>query len=171
VEQQKAGWTERMREWMSPADRNRPTVYADGAEGLTQEWFKELCRILIPKLQKPGRGTCTYTEIWTECPGEHPVMWMHFVLNDGILTSGRLGSEEEETPEADFTVTGTYENFVEILSDNRGEKAPVVTGKLKFRGNLFRGIARLPEYARLVEAKRELSWEYALPETEKEKSE
>lgn len=131
------------------------------AKGINEEWFELLTKETFPKFEGQ-KYEFSYIESWTDCPGEHPNMWIYYKLKKGIgCVDYKCGFDEADIPPRDLMVRGTYDGFVKLI---RGEWDPVraiLSGKVKpINCSAAALIKNVACFIMLNESKRDIGWEY-----------
>lgn len=107
---------------------------------LDDQWFDEMARRTREHLNRPGILNVTYCEVFTDCPDTEDTVWIFTVIRDGILQDILKGRGSECVPVADVCCTGTYTDHVAVLRGQLSLESAILTGKLKVRGKLLKGL-------------------------------
>lgn len=117
---------------------------------LTQEWLDEASKLAEDQPERPG-ATARMQYVVTDVPGEGDVQY-YWVLENGKLIENKLG----EIPDADFTITTTYEDSKKIQDGELDANAAFMQGRMKVTGNMGKlmslmPLTQSPEYKELQE--------------------
>jgi len=125
------------------------------AKWLSQEWLDEGKRLGEGQPERPG-ATARMQYIVTGGPdGDVRYYW---VLENGKLLESQLG----ELPDAEVTLTQSYEDAMRIQKGELDANAAFMQGKVKVTGNMAKLMALLPitnsaEYKQLQTEIREIT--------------
>ena len=107
------------------------------AKYLTQEWL-DLNKDLAQEFpEKPG-ASARMQNVVTGGP-EGDIAYYHIIEN-GKMTDAKLG----EDPDAEFTITSTYEDSVKIAKGELDANAAFMQGRLKVTGNMGKLMSLMP---------------------------
>jgi len=115
---------------------------------LTQEWLDETRKMGESQPERPG-ATARMQYIITGGPdGDVKYYW---VLENGKLLESQLG----ELPDADFSMTQTYDDALKIQRQELDANAAFMQGRIKVAGNMAKlmslmPITNSPEYKQLM---------------------
>ena len=116
---------------------------------LTQEWLDEARGLAQDQPERPG-ASATMQFVVTGAPdGDIKYYW---VLENGLLAESALG----ELPDAEVTLTTTYQDSVAIQKGELDANAAFMQGKTKVTGNMGKlmqlmPLTMSPEYRALQE--------------------
>jgi alkyl sulfatase BDS1-like metallo-beta-lactamase superfamily hydrolase len=119
------------------------------AKYLSQEWMDEGLKMAESQPERPG-ATARMQYVVTGGPdGDIKYYW---VLENGKLQESKLG----ELPDADFTLTQSYEDAVKVQKGELDANAAFMQGRVKVTGNMAKLMSLLPltnapEYKALME--------------------
>jgi len=126
---------------------------------LSPEWAAEAARRLKQDLspEKMKYLTSSMITIYTDCPDgkEHAV---YYSVVDGMVDQVTL--REGELPDAEFSITGSYETFAKISQAELKARAALMSGKLILKGNLVKALRLSPVVDRLNEVLATIPTEY-----------
>ena len=106
-------------------------------EYLSQEWLDEARALAQDQPERPG-VSATMQFVVTGAPdGDVKYYW---VLQDGLLTEAALG----ELPDAEVTLTTTYQDSVAIQQGELDANAAFMQGKTKVTGNMGKLMQLMP---------------------------
>ncbi len=125
------------------------------AKYLTQEWLDEGRELAQEFPERPGATARMQYHITGGPEGDVKYYW---VLEDGKLTDSQLG----EAPDADFTLTMTYDDAKKVQQGELDPNAAFMQGRMKVTGNMAKLMSLLPltnspEYRALQEQIREIT--------------
>lgn len=107
------------------------------AKWLTQEWLDEGRRLAEGQPERPG-ATARMQYLVTGGPeGDVKYFW---VLEDGKLLQSELG----ELPDAEVTLTQSYEDAMRVQKGEVDANAAFMQGRIKVTGNMAKLMALLP---------------------------
>jgi putative sterol carrier protein len=107
------------------------------AKWLTQEWLDEGRKLAEGQPERPG-ATARLQYVITGGPeGDIRYYW---VLENGKLLESRLG----ELPDAEVTLTESYEDALRIQKNELDANAAFMQGRVKVSGNMAKLMALLP---------------------------
>lgn len=116
---------------------------------LTQEWLDQGKKLAEGQPERPG-ATATMQYVVTGGPeGDIKYYW---VLENGKLKESNLG----ELPDAEITMTLTYDDSVKVQKGELDANAAFMQGRLKASGNMAKlmqlmPLTNSPEYKQLQE--------------------
>ena len=122
---------------------------------LTQEWLDEGLKLAQEFPERPG-ATARMQYVTTGAP-EGDVKYFQ-VLENGKILESTVG----EDPNADFTITTTYDDSKKIQDGELDPNAAFMQGRMKVTGNMAKLMSLLPltnspEYRALQEQIREIT--------------
>lgn len=121
---------------------------------LSNEWFDTMIANAKAAFSKPGKLSLTYSEVFTDIPGEND-KWLFIELQNGMISSASYGSGK--CPDADYVGSGKYDDHVKICKGILGPKKAVMDGIFVIKDNVKAGAMRTIQligmYNKLVEAK------------------
>jgi putative sterol carrier protein len=107
------------------------------AKYLTQEWLDEGRELAQSFPERPGATARMQYHVIGGPDGDVKYYW---VVEDGKLLESSLGDD----PDAEFTLTLTYEDSVKIQKGELGANAAFMQGKMKVGGNMGKLMSLLP---------------------------
>ena len=116
---------------------------------LTQEWLDETRKMGESQPERPG-ATARMQYIITGGPdGEVRYYW---ILENGKLLESKLG----DLPDADFSMTQTYDDAMKIQRQELDANAAFMQGRIKVAGNMAKLMSLMPitnshEYKQLMD--------------------
>src|SRR3954471_4011609 len=116
---------------------------------LSQEWLDE-GRVFAQEFsERPGATARMQYHVTGGPDGDVKYYW---VLDNGKLLESKLG----EDPEADFTMTLTYDDSVKVQKGELDPNAAFMQGRMKVTGNMGKlmslmPLTQSPEYAAIQE--------------------
>jgi len=122
---------------------------------LSQEWLDETRALAESQPERPGASAQLQYVVTGGPDGDIKYYW---ILRDGKLLESALG----EAPEADFTLTLTYEDSVKVQTGELDANAAFMQGRMKVAGNMGTFMQLLPltssaEYKALQEQVRQVT--------------
>lgn len=116
---------------------------------LTQEWLDEVKALAQDQPERPG-ATARMQYVVTGAPGGD--VSYYWILENGKLLENKLG----ELPDADFTITTSYEDSKKIQKGELDPNAAFMQGRMKVTGNMGKlmslmPLTQSPEYKELQE--------------------
>lgn len=117
---------------------------------LSQEWLDDGRQLAEDQPERPG-ATARMQYVVTDVPGEGEVKY-YWILENGKLLESKTG----EAPDADFTITTTYEDSKKIQQGDLDANAAFMQGRMKVTGNMGKlmslmPLTQSPEYKELQE--------------------
>jgi putative sterol carrier protein len=107
------------------------------AKWLTQEWLDEGRKLAEGQPERPGASVKLQYVITDGPAGDIRYYW---VLENGKLLESQLG----ELPDAEVTLTETYEDAMRIQKGELDTNAAFMQGRVKVAGNMAKLMAMLP---------------------------
>jgi putative sterol carrier protein len=107
---------------------------------LTPEWAQEVQRRLQAQLtpDQMKHVTSSMLTVYTDCP-DGKTRGVYYKLVDGVVVE--LSVQEGKLPEAEFTITGTYETFARISRAEIGSRSALMGGKLRLKGSMVKALS------------------------------
>ncbi len=107
------------------------------AKWLSQEWLDEQQRLSEGQPERPGASARMQYVITGTPDGDVRYYW---VLENGKLLESKLG----ELPDAEVTLTQSYEDAMRIQKGELDANAAFMQGRVKVTGNMAKLLALLP---------------------------
>lgn len=107
------------------------------ARYLTQEWL-DLQRQLAQEFPERPGATARMQSVVTSGP-DGDVSY-YTVIDDGVIVEAALGTD----PEAEFTISTTYEDSLKILHGELDPNAAFMQGRTKVTGNMGKLMTLMP---------------------------
>jgi putative sterol carrier protein len=107
------------------------------AKYLTQEWLDLQAELAAGFPEKPG-ATARMQYVVTGGPDGDTTYYS--AIKDGKLLENRLG----EDPEAEFTLTQSYDDSVKVLQGELDANAAFMQGRVKVTGNMGKLMSLMP---------------------------
>jgi predicted lipid carrier protein YhbT len=104
---------------------------------LTQEWLDETKKMADGQPERPGASAKMQYVVSGGPDGEVKYYW---VLENGKLLDSKLG----ELPDAEVTMTMTYEDAMKIQKGELDANAAFMQGRIKVSGNMAKLMALMP---------------------------
>jgi predicted lipid carrier protein YhbT len=104
---------------------------------LTQEWLDETKKMADGQPERPGASAKMQYVVSGGPDGEVKYFW---VLENGKLLESKLG----ELPEAEVTMTMTYDDAMKIQKGELDANAAFMQGRIKVSGNMAKLMALMP---------------------------
>ncbi|HEX2192716.1 MAG TPA: SCP2 sterol-binding domain-containing protein [Acidimicrobiales bacterium] len=128
------------------------------AKYLTQEWLDTQRELAQEFPERPGATARMQYHVTGGPEGDIDYFW---VLENGTLHESRLGQD----PDADFTLTLSYDDSVKIQKGELDPNAAFMQGRMKVQGNMGKLMSLLPltqspEYKAIQEKIRAATDEY-----------
>jgi len=122
---------------------------------LSQEWLDEARELAQGQPERPGATAQMQYVVSGGPSGDIKYYW---ILQDGKLLESALGN----APDADLTLTLTYEDSVKVQSGELDANAAFMQGRMKVAGNMAAFMQLLPltsspEYRSLQDQIREIT--------------
>ena len=107
------------------------------AKYLTQEWLDEARKLAEDQPVRPGATAKIQYHTTGGPEGDVRYYW---ILEDGKLLESQLG----DIPDADFTLTMTYEDASKVQKGELDPNAAFMQGRMKVSGNMAKLMSLLP---------------------------
>ena len=107
------------------------------AKYLSQEWLDESAKMAEGQPDRPG-ATANMQYVITGGPGGD--IKYYWRLENGKLLESKLG----EIPDADFTLTLTYDDSVSVQKGDLDANAAFMQGRMKVTGNMGKLMSLMP---------------------------
>ncbi len=104
---------------------------------LTQEWLDETRKMAESQPERPGATTTMQYVITGGPSGDVHYYW---VLENGKLLDSKLG----DLPDAEVTLTQSYEDALKIQKGELDANAAFMQGRVKVTGNMAKLMSLLP---------------------------
>jgi putative sterol carrier protein len=104
---------------------------------LTQEWLDETKKMADGQPERPGASAKMQYVVSGGPDGEVKYYW---VLENGKLLDSKLG----DLPDAEVTMTMTYEDAMKIQKGELDANAAFMQGRIKVSGNMAKLMALMP---------------------------
>jgi predicted lipid carrier protein YhbT len=104
---------------------------------LTQEWLDETRKMAESQPERPGASARMQYVVSGGPDGDIKYYW---VLENGKLLESQLG----EMPDAEVTMTQTYEDAQKIQKGELDANAAFMQGRIKVQGNMAKLMALMP---------------------------
>jgi putative sterol carrier protein len=117
---------------------------------LSPEWAEEAGRRLKADLtpEQMKHLTSSMLTVYTGCPdGQERAV--HYRVVDGVVDE--LSLCQSPYPDAEFSITASYDTFAQISRAELKARAALMSGKMKLRGNLVKALRLAPVVDRLNE--------------------
>jgi putative sterol carrier protein len=123
---------------------------------LTQEWLEERRKLAQDFPERPGATARMQYEI-KDAPGGDTI-WFYDVIENGKMTESKLGQD----PDAEFTLSLTYDDNVKVQKAELDANAAFMQGRMKVTGNMGKlmslmPLTQSPEYKAIQEKVTELT--------------
>jgi putative sterol carrier protein len=122
---------------------------------LSQEWLDETRALAESQPERPGASAQMQYVITGGPDGDVRYYW---ILQDGKLLESALG----DAPDADFTMTLTWDDSVKVQQGELDANAAFMQGRMKVAGNMAKLMALMPltnspEYKALQDQARQIT--------------
>ena len=122
---------------------------------LSPEWAAEATRRLQSDLtpEKMKHLTSSMLTVNTDCP-DGVDRAVYYRIEDGVIQEVSLQDKSLQGsawPQAEFTITGSYDTFARISRAELKARAALMSGKLLLKGNLVKALRLSPVVDRLNE--------------------
>ena len=107
------------------------------AKWLSQEWLDESKKLAESQPERPGASARMQYVVTGSPEGDIKYYW---ILENGKL----LESQRGELPDAEVTLTQTYEDAMKIQKGELDANAAFMQGRVKVTGNMAKLMALLP---------------------------
>ena len=123
---------------------------------LTQEWLDEARKLAEGQPERPG-ASVRMQYVVTGAPGGSDIKY-YWVLENGKLLESKLG----ELPDAEVTLTQTYDDSVKVQQGELDANTAFMQGRVKVTGNMAKLMSLLPltnapEYKQLQQQTQEIT--------------
>lgn len=127
---------------------------------LTKEW-DELAKakaydLFSAEKTKFPKLSMTLVEVYEDVPEGriNDYIWYKYSLKNGVLTEWEYGTEEDDTPEGDYTIFGDYDAYVKVLDGTVALEKAAVSGMFQIEGNMLKMMKLLGAYKQVIDIKR-----------------
>ena len=125
------------------------------AKYLSQEWLDETRVLAEGQPERPGASARMQYVVTGGPDGDVKYYW---ILENGKLQESALG----DAPDADFTMTLTYDDSVKVQNGELDANAAFMQGRMKVAGNMAKlmqlmPLTNSPEYKALQEEIRDIT--------------
>jgi predicted lipid carrier protein YhbT len=107
------------------------------AKWLTQDWLDETRKMAESQPERPGASARMQYVVTGGPDGDIKYYW---VLENGKLLESQLG----DMPDAEVTMTQTYEDALKIQKGELDANAAFMQGRIKVQGNMAKLMALMP---------------------------
>lgn len=115
---------------------------------MSPEWEQEMQKRLAEEFSTKGMISTVFVQVMTDCP-DGTQKWALTETEKGIYKRYEIGTGEP--PKGEFTAIGSYAIHRGcVTGDVDGEQA-LVSGDMKLKGNMIKGMTMLGTYRRLEE--------------------
>ena len=104
---------------------------------LTQDWLDETRKMAESQPERPGASARMQYVVTGAPEGDVKYYW---ILENGKLQDSQLG----EIPDADFTLTVSYDDSVKIQKGELDPNAAFMQGRMKVTGNMGKLMSLMP---------------------------
>jgi alkyl sulfatase BDS1-like metallo-beta-lactamase superfamily hydrolase len=104
---------------------------------LSQEWLDETAKLGESQPERPGASARMQYVVTGGPEGDIKYYW---ILENGKLLESKLG----ELPDADFTMTLSYEDSVKVQQGQLDANAAFMQGRMKVTGNMGKLMSLMP---------------------------
>ena len=123
---------------------------------LTQEWLDEARKLAESQPERPG-ASVRMQYVVTGAPDGGDIKY-YWVLENGKLLESKLG----ELPDAEVTLTQTYDDSVKVQKGELDANTAFMQGRVKVTGNMAKLMSLLPltnapEYKQLQQQTQEIT--------------
>jgi predicted lipid carrier protein YhbT len=123
---------------------------------LTQEWLDEARKLAESQPERPG-ASVRMQYVVTGAPDGADIKY-YWVLENGKLLESKLG----ELPDAEVTLTQTYDDSVKVQKGELDANTAFMQGRVKVTGNMAKLMSLLPltnapEYKQLQQQTQEIT--------------
>ena len=130
---------------------------------LTDEWFDTVAANAYKLLNKSGKMSFRFCEVYENCPGEHPTAWICFTVENNLLKGVEHGYGE--TPQCDYFAKGKYQDHIKVCKKQLDPKKSVINGTFSVEDRQggtspLKLMNLVSMYTKLVEAKQIPGVEY-----------
>lgn len=124
---------------------------------LSKEWESAMQKALEEEFSSKGLVSCVFTQIITNCP-DGTQKWTRTEIEKGKYVSYTVGEGE---PVKDYVVAaaGDYEIHKGCVAGKIDGSQCIVTGQMKLKGNIAKGMSMLGTYSRLEEVEQSIEIE------------
>lgn len=125
---------------------------------LSKEWEAAMQKGLAEEFSTKGLISTVFTQIITNCPPDRTSKWTRTVIEKGKYVSYTVGDGE---PENDYVVAaeGDYEVHKGCVTGKIDGSQVIMTGQMKLKGNIAKGMSMLGTYSRLEEVEQSIEVE------------
>jgi putative sterol carrier protein len=131
---------------------------------LSSEWVETAKNIVLKELDpvKDLKGaTTSFILVVTNIPPGGTTMSLYFsVANGGLVEMIREERDLSSKKKAEFTVSGNYDTFIQIVKGEMSVVGALLKGRVQFKGNTMKALAFQHPIERINDCLRKIDTEY-----------